>query len=147
MNLSSEKKLLSSLHKITKNSLALTEKYLNLQDPLQALELKKDYEKRKKALSLFNAFSAKLVANLDQADIYAAKISECICIADNDMQRETIYILSQILDNFNLWRNSVIQFLSENEANFESDIISSIRRLIKQETDFCDLLANTINNT
>lgn len=153
MDILSLKKTLSLLLEILKKSKAKTDKYINMQNPAHATMLSFSEDIIKSAQTTLNVFSAKLVSDIDTADIYAARISGYICEADEAMNNELAAALCGVFNAYTLYKSTATEFLNFVNVCFSesgnpqfSALLLDLRRLSKITDNICGVLTNTINS-
>ncbi len=153
MDTLSLKKALSLLLEILTKSKARTEKYINMQNPIYSTMLSFSEDIIRSEQATAKAFSAKIVSDIDMADVYAAKISGYICEADEAMNNELTSALSTVFNAYTLYKSTVTEFLclvdicfGENNDPQFSSLLSGSRRLLQMTDNVCGVLINTINN-
>ncbi len=116
--MTNKEQILSSLRNIIESFEEITKEYLESFDINAAFSFSDNEELRKKHLRAYNCFCIKLKTHIEKCEKEVALLSELICHADNECDKELTEEIVKHFDRYTVFSLAVSRFIKNCDATF-----------------------------
>lgn len=113
----------TQLLNLLSEAVAKTKEYIDIFEAKDSYLFSKKTQKKAKIKESFITLSSYLVSISEKTDSLTANISALVCNSDENMDNDNTLYFSNILENYFLWRKTLLSFLDNTTMMLKGDEI------------------------